>query len=234
MTPLRIGLRSCRELALPAAALLSAGTALVVAYYHVPPVTSALARVGELKRSAGIGFPVFSGMLLSGLVPWLFRMALPALRPARPLAELLFGLLWWAPMIVIVDAFYRLLGHLLDGLGWPVAALVCAKVCLDMFVFTALFASPANALAHLWKDLGFDLRRLRANLRPGWYSRLVLPNLVPNYMVWFPGVTLVYAMPADLQLPMANLIGCFWALMCLQIAANSRSRLAPAETAVPA
>ena len=76
MTPLRIGLRSCRELALPAAALLSAGTALVVAYYHVPPVTSALARVGELKRSAGIGFPVFSGMLLSLWVPFVVAFLL--------------------------------------------------------------------------------------------------------------------------------------------------------------
>ncbi len=234
MTPLRIGLRSCRELALPALVLLAAGTALVVAYYRVPAVAEAMSRVGALKRDAGVLFPVFAGMALSGLIPWLFRMAIPALRPERPLAELLFGLLWWPPMCVVIDAFYRLLGHLYDGLGWPVGVLVLVKVFTDMFGFTAFFASPANALAHLWKDLGFDFRRLRANLGAGWYSRLVLPNLIPNFMVWFPGVTLVYAMPCDLQLPMANLIGCFWSLMCLQIASHSKARLAPSGVAVAA
>lgn len=234
MSPFQIGMRSARSLMVPAALLLSAGTALVVAYYTVPEVAAALSKVGALKRSWGPVYAVLSAMTLSGLAPWLFRMAIPSLRPERPAAELLFGLLWWGGMGIILDAFYRFLGFLYDGHCRPFAVLVGAKVLSDMFGFTTLFASPANALAHLWKDLGFDLRRLRANLRPGWYSRLVLPNLIPNYLLWFPGVTLVYSMPGDLQLPLSNLIGCFWALMCLQIASHSKARIAPPEGAVPA
>ena len=56
---------------------------------------------------------------------------------------------------------------------------------------------------------------------PGWYRRLVLPNLLTNYFVWFPGTLIFYSMPTDLQLVVANCIGCFWALMCARIAAHS-------------
>ena len=63
--------------------------------------------------------------------------------------------------------------------------------------------------------------RLRAAMGPGWYRRLVLPNLLTNYFVWFPGTLIFYSMPTDLQLVVANCIGCFWALMCARIAAHS-------------
>ncbi len=100
-------------------------------------------------------------------------------------------------------------------------AVVLAKVAADMGVFTPLIASPANALSHLWKDLDFSCCALCSRLGRGWYRRIVLPNLIPNFLIWVPGVAFVYAMPAPLQLPMSNLIGCFWSLMCLQLAART-------------
>lgn len=224
-SPLSIGLRSARALVVPAAVLLSFGTAVVVAFYRVPAVHDALDVIARLKSDFGYAFAPLTTMALGGLVPWVFRMAMPALRPARPLAELLFGLGWWAFMGVVIDAFYRLLSVLFDGTGWPVAVIVLAKVLCDMLVFTPVLASPGNALAHLWKELGFSFVALRRALGAGCYQRLVLPNLIPNFMLWFPGVTLVYSLPQPLQLPMSNLIGCFWALMCVQIAANSRGRV---------
>ena len=35
------------------------------------------------------------------------------------------------------------------------------------------------------------------------------------------GTLIFYSMPTDLQLVVANCIGCFWALMCARIAAHS-------------
>lgn len=224
-SPFRIGVRSAKALAIPASLLLASGLALVFAYYRVPEVTAALARIAALKAEYGVLYVMVASAVLSAFVPWLLRMVLPSLRPAKPAGELLFALGWWVFMLVIVDAFYRFLGRVFDGSGLPFPVIVTLKVLCDMFGFTTFFAAPANALSHLWKDSGYDFRAMRRAMGPGWYARLVLPNLIPNYMVWFPGVALVYAMPADLQIPMANLIGCFWSLMCLQVAARTKGRI---------
>jgi len=102
-----------------------------------------------------------------------------------------------------------------------VAQEVLLKVLADMAGFTIFIGAPFNAISHLWKDTGWDTARLRAAMGPGWYRRLVLPNLLTNYFVWFPGTLIFYSMPTDLQLVVANCIGCFWALMCARIAAHS-------------
>jgi hypothetical protein len=49
-----------------------------------------------------------------------------------------------------------------------------------------------------------------------------MPNLVPNWMVWTPGIAVTYSLPGLLQVPMANLIGCFWALLCITIATKTK------------
>jgi hypothetical protein len=224
-TPFQIGFRSARALLVPAVILVLAGLALVITNYNVPAVGGALAHVAEWKRAYGLGFVIGSSALLAGFAPWLLRMVIPGLRPAKPVPELLFSLGWWVSMLIVVDAFYRFLGMLFDDRGWPFAAVVMAKVLCDQLLFTTFLAAPANALSHLWKDSGYSFAALRRELGPGWFRRWVLPNLIPNYMVWFPGVALVYSMPANLQLPMANLIGCFWSLMCIQISARSKGRV---------
>lgn len=222
----RIGFKSARALAAPACLLVAAGTALVVAYHQVPAVAGAFSHVAGLKSAYGYAFSFALNFLLAGVLPWAMRMTLPGLRPARPLPELAFGTLWWGGFAIIVDALYRGLGLLFDGRGWPVWRVVASKMSVDLILFMPLFAAPVIALAHLWKDAGYDAAKLRAGMGPGWYRRLVLPNLIPNHMVWIPGTLLVFCMPGDLQLTLSSLIACFWALMCLQIAARTQGRIA--------
>lgn len=220
--PLWIGVCAARSLALPALAIVLAAGALVTAYYLSSSVAGTLQRIADLKSSMGPAFAMASTALLAGVVPLAFRIAIPSLRPAHPGRELAFGIVWWGSMGLVLDHFYGLLATIYDSRGWSIPATVIAKVASDMLLFTPLFASPANAISHLWKDLDFSFEALRARMKGNWYARIVLPNLVPNLVVWIPGVACVYAMPQDLQLPLANLIGCFWALMCLQIASITR------------
>lgn len=222
---LQIGLRSARALVVPASVLITGGVALVAAYHRVPAVAAAFSHVAELKAAHGYAFSFTLNFLLAGVLPWVFRMALRPLRPAKPLSELLFGTLWWGGFAVIVDALYRGLGVLFDHRGWATWQVIGAKLSVDLVLFMPLFAAPVIALAHLWKDAGYDFAKLRAGMTSGWYRRLVLPNLIPNHMVWIPGATLVFSMPADLQLTLSSLIACFWALMCLQIAARTAGRI---------
>jgi hypothetical protein len=218
-SPWAAGLRAARDNALPSLVILAAATALVVSYYQVPAVKGWLDVVGAVNRDHPTAFAMLCTGFTAGFIPWGFRMAFPRLRPARPGLDLLHSVCWWMFMGVVVRYFYALQGY------WfgtePSVGVVARKVLVDQLGFTVLCGAPFNALSHLWKDSGWDTRKLRAAMGPGWYRRLVLPNLLPNYLVWFPGNIIFYSMPVELQLPVANCIGCFWALMCVRIATHS-------------
>ena len=85
-------------------------------------------------------------------------------------------------------------------------------------IYSPFLASPINAIAHLWQDQNYSWLATRLQLGPGWYWRIVMPNQVPGWAFWAPSVMILYSLPLPLQMPMAALLGCFWALMCLQIA----------------
>lgn len=218
-SPWEAGRRAAADVALPGGLVLLAALALVILYYHVPSVGSALDRLGALSRSGGLPFAAGLTAVTAGLIPWLLRMAAPSIRPAHPWKDLLHSLVWWALMGMVVSSFYRLLTVLFGD--QPTPGVVAAKVLCDSTLFTMLVGSPGNAVSHLWKDLGWDLAALRRHLRPGWYRRIVVPNLLPNWVIWLPGAAIFYCLPLDLQLPVANGIGCCWALLCVRIASHS-------------
>jgi hypothetical protein len=218
-SPWAAGVKAARDNALPSLLILLAALALVVSYYHVPALKGWLDKVGTVNREHPALFAMLCTGLTAGFIPWVFRMVFPGLRPARPGLDLLHSLAWWMFMGLIVSWFYVFQGWCFGTEpSWRVVAL---KVLVDQSCFTVLCGAPFNAISHLWKDSNWDTAKLRAAMGPGWYRRLVLPNLLPNFLVWLPGNALFYSMPSELQLPVANCIGCFWALMCVRIATHS-------------
>lgn len=220
-SPWKLGWAAARANLVPGLVLQMAAALLLVAYHSNDAVAEQLNALAQFKKRSGLAYAAASGMLFCGLIPWLFRMAVASLRPARPASDLVFGIFWWAGMAMLTDTFYQI-----QAATWGDATstrTVFAKVACDMLVFTPLLAAPFNAMAHAWKALGFSLGATRAELRGKWYRRIVLPNLVPNWMLWTPGMAIVYSLPTLLQLPVANLIGCFWALLCTSIAADGRT-----------
>ncbi|TSA36350.1 MAG: hypothetical protein D4R66_01180 [Opitutales bacterium] len=219
-SPLVAGIKAARDNAIPLVVILLAAAGLVIAYrYQVPFVVTALNYIGALNKANPMAFAAICTAITSGLIPWIFRMVIRGLRPPHPLGDLVHSMVWWAAMGMLVSYFYQLQA------AWfgdeANLRTVLLKVSVDMVGFTILIGAPFNAISHLWKDCGWDTARLRAAMGRGWYRRLVLPNLLTNYFVWFPGALIFYNMPTDLQLVVANCIGCFWALMCARIAAHS-------------
>lgn len=221
-----MGWVAARANLVPGLVLQAAAVALLVAYNTNADVRGFFGHVEELKGRWGYGYTVVSAATFCGVIPWVFRMALPSLRPARPVAELAFGILYWGSICVVTDTFYRFQARLWDGICGVEGAnfwyVIVAKTACDMLVFTPIVAAPCNAISHLWKDRNFSFSAVRAALRGRWYRNIVMPSLVPNWMVWTPGIAVTYSLPALLQLPMANLIGCFWALLCITIAAKTK------------
>lgn len=216
----RIGRRSAAANARPGLVIQLAALLLGVAYARSTGVRAALQHVSDLQAAWPIGFSFLSRSLFSGLLPFLLQLAIPALRPKHPLRTLAFTSIWWGMQGVILHFFYGGLARLYgETASWSTIA---AKVATDMLLFAPLWGCPSNALSHLWHDNGFSWSRTRRSLGKGWYARMVLPNLLPAWALWTPAVIVIYSLPTLLQPHLAALIGCFWALMCLKIAALSK------------
>ena len=214
--PWQIGLQSARANAIPGLVLQAAALIAVVAYYRSPSFHLVLEQVSDWQIRYGVGFSVAMRMVTNGLIPSLFCAWVPGLRLRRPWLSLVFLVIWWGFMGALTHWFYATQAWL-----WGAQASVSTvlfKTATDMLVYSPFLASPINAVAHLWQDQNFSWHATRLQLGPGWYRRVVLPNQVPGWAFWAPSVMILYSLPVPLQMPMAAMLGCFWALMCLQIA----------------
>ena len=215
----KIGLRAARANLFPGLVLQAFAVLILLTYWCSYGFRHALEIVARIQDAHGLAFSFATRALFAGLVPFLFQALMPSLRPVHLFRTLAFTSLWWGFQGAITYWFYALQAQLY-GAGNSVPV-VTAKVLTDMLVFTPLWGCPSNAVSHLWLDKGFSWQQTRAELGRGWYARIVLPNLLPAWALWLPGVAVIYSLPTLLQPHMAALIGCFWALLCLKIARYS-------------
>jgi hypothetical protein len=121
---------------------------------------------------------------------------------------------YWAYKGFEVSVFYawqaRWFG---EGKG---VATIALKTFNDQFVYCPLFAAPVTWLVYNWVEHGFSGATLAAEWRrPGWYARCVLPLLVTTWVVWVPAVAVIYILPTALQLPLQNVVLCFFTLLVI-------------------
>ena len=115
--PWRAGWLAARANLVPGLVLQAIAVVLVTAYYTSPAVHAWLEVLARMKAGGGYLFSAGLGMFFCGLLPWLFRMAMPSLRPKNAWSDLAFGLGWWSYMAMQTDAFYRA-----QALVWGAAA----------------------------------------------------------------------------------------------------------------
>jgi hypothetical protein len=210
--PWRAGLHSARALLWPGLFLQATALALVLAYYFLPAAQPAFAQVGEWQRNGGYGFSVVATVLCGAVVPFLFLRLHPDTRAAHPWPHLLFFLLFWAWKGAEVDLWYRTLAWMY-GDGNHVST-IARKVLTDQFVFNPVYSTPISIPIFAWKDAGFRWAPVVADLRtPRWYYRRVIPVLLPLWCIWFPVVICVYSLPLPLQMPLFNVVLCFWSML---------------------
>jgi hypothetical protein len=80
-SPLTAGIKAARDNALPLAIIMLAAAGLVVAYYNVPAVATALNRIGAVNKANPFAFAAIFTAITSGLIPWCFRMIFPRATP---------------------------------------------------------------------------------------------------------------------------------------------------------
>lgn len=210
--PWRAGLRSARANLLPGFVLQVAALVLVLAYYQYEPARAVLGRLAGVRERVGVLFSMISTGFFGGLLPVLYLRARSVTRAHFTLAQGATFTLFWTYKGFEVDLFYRLLARFI-GEGHDVAT-IATKTAIDQLIYCPFFAVPATVVIYEWALSGFNTAEVTADMRTaGWLRRRVLPVLISNVGVWLPTACIIYSLPTPLQLPLQNLVLCFFTLL---------------------
>ncbi|WP_221031207.1 hypothetical protein [Actomonas aquatica] len=212
VAPWRAGLDGARANILPGLALQAVALAIVLGYYFAPGVAEALRGLTEVRARWGVGFSMLSTALAGGLIPWLYLRAMPATRSRYDLSQGVGLVLFWAAKGVEVHLLYAGMAALFGT--EPSVGTVVLKSLLDQLVYGPFWAVPGMWLGYQWIEHRFNFAPVWARVRRrGWYGRDLLPVFIANLGIWAPTVALIYVLPVPLQLPMQNLVLCFFTLL---------------------
>jgi hypothetical protein len=208
---LAAGLAGMKKNALPGLALWTLALLLVLADWASPTAHAIFQGVGVWKDRYGLGFSATTTAFFGGVVPFLFLKATGRIRRDHWTADFAFYALFWAYKGVEVDLFYRLQSHLFGNLAIP--GTIVRKVLVDQFIYNPIWAAPVSALAFLWKETAYSFSTTRSKLNSEFLFFTVPVTLMSTWAVWIPAVAIIYCLPAPLQIPLFNLVLCFWVLV---------------------
>lgn len=188
---------------------------LAVLYGCWQPFHAWLDAVGAAKQQIGYPYSAVSTALFGGFIPFVVLYATGRLATTQRLLQCAFYLGFWAWKGVEVDALYRLQAYVFGNVA--TASVIAKKTIVDQFLYNPIWAAPTQVWFFLWKDCEFSFTRLRQRLVEESFGQRVLVVLVSTWIVWIPAVAIVYALPTALQLPISNLVLCFWCLLLTSI-----------------
>jgi hypothetical protein len=219
--PWYAGWKSARLLFRPGLVLQATALGLVLSYYYLPAAHDLFDQLARWRIAGGYAFSALASALCGGVLPFLYLRFTSAHPDAYPWGHVFFFTGFWAWKGAEVDLLYRTLAHLY-GNGTGIGT-IFRKVVTDQFGFNVLYAAPVGNLIFAWKDAGFRWAPVTADVRAGnWYLRRVIPVLISVWALWIPVVTCVYALPAALQIPLFNVVLCFWSLLFAHITTHQQ------------
>ncbi|RYY73640.1 MAG: hypothetical protein EOO52_16630 [Gammaproteobacteria bacterium] len=197
---------------LPGLVLQCFALAIVLIYFFVPASQPVYAWFGILKHLYGYGYSFVATAVFGGLIPFLYLYATDRLDKTRSYLGLLaFYLIFWGLKGIEVDYFYQLQGQWF-GYENTVQTIVL-KAAVDQFCYSAFWAAPSITIVYLWVECGYDFRKWINAMDRKFFCVKIPTVILSNWMVWIPAVSIVYSMPQDLQIPLFNLVLCFWVLI---------------------
>ena len=181
-------------------------------YWKIPAFKASLGSLGELKAEIGYLFSFTVYFVFAGILPEILKIImLQNCRPVKKnLTEMVYTGLIFGIVGVVVDIFYKIQGSIF-GSGKSISVLTC-KTLVDQFIFSPIINTNI-ILAYLWREHKFNYHATRKSLCVSKMINKMIPIMLANWSVWIPGVIVIYAMPSDLQIPIASFILCFWVLI---------------------
>lgn len=219
----KAGLASGKENALPGFILWLFALAVVLSYYFVPAMGKTFQIIGNLKIRGGFLYSIISTAIFGGILPFAYRFFRnPKSFSGSIWGSGLFLTLFWAWKGFEVDLLYRT-QDLIFGTG-PEFSKVAPKVLFDQFIYGPIWASWVQALFYLWMESNFSIKKIKEH----YTFKLFLWHAVTVYFssvaIWFPMVCIIYAMPPNLQIPLFNIVMCFWGLMIGSLSKKTKEK----------
>lgn len=186
--------------------------AIVLIYFFVPSSQPVYSWFGVLKHEYGSLYAFIATAFFGGLIPFLYLWASKRIAPSQNLFTLfLFYVIFWGLKGIEVDFFYQMQG---SWFGYEnTIKTIATKVAVDQFIYSAFWAAPTITIAYLWMEHGFKLGVCASALNRSFFLEKIPTVVFSNWLVWIPAVSIVYSMPQDLQIPLFNLVLCFWVLI---------------------
>ncbi|MFC4701650.1 hypothetical protein ACFO4O_15955 [Glaciecola siphonariae] len=187
---------------------------LGLSYFYLPVAKPYFEALANLKNNYGVLYAVVSTSLFGGLLPYLLMLLLKQIT-FKPLAQLVFYCMLWAFMGWMIDRFYTFQG-VLFGEGNDIGT-IAKKVLFDQFVFTVFIASPFLTVCLLFKEKHFKVREWLRSVDRTIITEQLPATLISTWIVWIPAVSVIYAMPSDLQIPLFNIVLCMFVLILVLV-----------------
>ncbi len=195
------------------------GTSLIVGYYFVPQVHDLLENLGKFKARYGWKFSVVSTGIFGGLIPTVIPFLMGHKNASSTVGFICFSTLLWAYKGIEIDLFYHFQNWVF-GSGLDLQTIATKTFC-DQLIMVPLFGMPNVIMFYQWRSCGYSFSKLWKTLTRDWYGKMVLPVLIANWVIWIPAVAMIYSLPIALQLPVQNMILCFWVLILVFFTENS-------------
>lgn len=203
---------------IPGLVLQSFALSMALCYYFWPSSQWVFEYFAELKIQYGWRYAAIATGLFGGVLPFIFLVMCKQIQKGF-LALFLFYVIFWALKGMEVNAFYQLQA-LWFGNDSSMATVIKKTLC-DQLIYSFFWAAPSITIAYLWRDCGFNFRQtFMALKRPSFWTLHMPTIIVSNWLVWCPTVAIIYSMPPALQLPISNLVLCFFVLLLATLSAR--------------
>jgi hypothetical protein len=185
---------------------------IFIIYFFVPASKPVFSWFGLLKQEYGFAYSFIATAIFGGLIPFLYLWLSKSLAPNRStLGVLVFYIVFWGLKGMEVDFFYRLQA------GWfgmeNDIKTIATKMAVDQFFYSALWAAPGITIVYLWMESNWSIAECKRAMDRKFFCVKIPTVILSNWLVWTPAVCFVYAMPDELQIPLFNLVLCFWVLL---------------------
>lgn len=210
-SPWSVCIRSAKANIVPGLVLQSMAALLLISYYWWPATRSIWESIGDLKLVMGLWFSFVFSALFGGLLPFVLLVGKGKIPEGMVLKLAIFYLVFWAYRGVEVDLVYQLLGSIFGDV--QTVSVIAKKVMVDQFVYSFLWSGPTTALAFRWKDSNFSFSKTLSGLDARFFKMEMPAMVISIWVVWLPTVCVVYALPAELQFPMFNMVLVFFVLV---------------------
>ncbi len=205
----------------PGLALQVFALTIVLAYYFNASIHELLEQLAQVKNHYGAWYSLFATAFFGGFIPWIYLRLNPNTRRQTPWQHFVFLILFWAWKGIEVEYFYRLQNFIFGSA--PTLKTIVSKVIVDQFFYTPLYSAPGTLILFYWKEKGFGGKVLW-DLNFGKFLRNQLPTaLLATWIVWIPAVAIIYSLPASLQIPLFNIVLCFFSLLYVTLTRKNQN-----------